>query len=532
MPEGQHKHKLRTVHLPKVFSFAFLALLAVDIQAKQPTNVLLIMSDNQSAELIGSYGNAEIRTPNIDRLATQGIKFNNAFSVNGVCSPTRATLLTGLIPSQTGIHVALPREETVAGWSAIEEFRSLPQTLSEAGYNTGLIGKYHLGNHSKAQLGFKYWLTLTSGHTTSFHDVSVIENGKQYIVKEHLTDFWTNKAVTFLEEQKEQEKPFFLFLSYNGPYMLPPTVNMEPRNRHAAYYKKNTPTMPQEPVHPYLKNWAKGLRSPTADMVQEGTTAWKAIEALNNKTAMVNAASETQMVDDGVGTVMDTLKKLGLDKDTLVIYTSDQGASYGQHGLWGNTSWSFPFTAYDINMHTPLIFRHPGSIKKGLQQESIISQYDIFPTLLDYLNLDQLEIANTPGKSFTPMLQGKRVKNWQNTAFFEFVTVRVIRTPDWKYMKRLDDHEPNSLYDLNNDPQEQVNLIADPLYAGVITDHDTKLTDFFATYANEKYDLWKGGTGKGILLGRYYGRNDVFSSRFSDWKPPFVEKAKKAFTDL
>ena len=499
--------------------------------AETRPNVILILSDNQSSTLLGTYGNEEVKTPNIDRLAQEGIRFNNAFAVNGVCSPTRATLLTGLIPSQTGIHVALPSDIDVPGWSGIEEFRSLPQTLSEAGYNTGLVGKYHLGMPQTPQLGFEYWVTFPSGHTTTFYDQTVIDNGETYVVAEHLTDFWTEKAVDFLSRQS-QDQPFFLYLAYNGPYNLPPTVTMEPKNRHAAYYTEHTPAMPQEKIHPYLKNWAQGGRGPTSLMVKEGTTAWTAIEALNNRTAMINAASETAMVDDGVGVILRKLKELGLDHNTIVIYTSDQGASYGHHGLFGNTSWSFPFTAHNVNMQIPLLVRHPGRIPSGIETDRIINQFDLFPTLLEYLGMGDKSIANTPGKDFSPLLLGNDVAAWDDTAFFEFVTVRVIRTPEWKYMKRLDDDEPNTLYHLGNDPEERVNLVDDPAYADVVNELDRRLTAFFDRYGNDAYDLWQGGTAKGILLQKYYGRNDIFSSRFPDWKEPSLEKAEHVFTDL
>ncbi len=499
--------------------------------AETRPNVILILSDNQSSTLLGTYGNEEVKTPNIDRLAQEGIRFNNAFAVNGVCSPTRATLLTGLIPSQTGIHVALPSDIDVPGWSGIEEFRSLPQTLSEAGYSTGLVGKYHLGMPQTPQLGFEYWVTFPSGHTTTFYDQTVIDNGETYVVAEHLTDFWTEKAVDFLSRQS-QDQPFFLYLAYNGPYNLPPTVTMEPKNRHAAYYTEHTPAMPQEKIHPYLKNWAQGGRGPTSLMVKEGTTAWTAIEALNNRTAMINAASETAMVDDGVGVILHKLKELGLDHNTIVIYTSDQGASYGHHGLFGNTSWSFPFTAHNVNMQIPLLVRHPGRIPPGIETDRIINQFDLFPTLLEYLGMGDKSIANTPGKDFSPLLLGNDVAAWDDTAFFEFVTVRVIRTPEWKYMKRLDDDEPNTLYHLGNDPEERVNLVDEPAYADVINELDRRLTAFFDSYGNDAYDLWQGGTAKGILLQKYYGRNDIFSSRFPDWKEPSLEKAEHVFSDL
>ena len=514
-------------------AMALFSLAPATATADSRPNIVLILSDNQGHSLIGAYGNDEIKTPNIDRLAARGMQFNHAFAVNGVCSPTRATLLTGLIPSQTGIHVALPSDLDVPDWSGVEEFRSLPQTLSEAGYNTGLVGKYHLGMPQRPQLGFQYWVTFPSGHTTTFYDQQVIDNGNEYQVSGHLTDFWTEKATHFLSQQKKG-KPFFLYLAYNGPYNLPPTVTMEPRSRHAAYYRQRTPSMPQEKIHPYLKKWAqgKGIRTPTQLMLKEGTTAWTAIEALNNKVAMINIAAETTMVDDGVGKVTQALEELGLAENTLVIYTSDQGASYGHHGLFGNTSWSFPFTVHNVNMQVPLIFNHPGHIPPGLRSDRVINQFDIFPTLLDYLGMGAVEIANSPGKSFAPLLRGGDVEDWDDAAYFEFVTVRAVRTPQWKYMKRLDREEPDTLHQLEQDPGETNNLAQDPAYGEVVKQLDEKLTRFFDAYGDEKYDLWRGGTAKGILLEKYYGRDDIFRDRFPGWETPSLKKAERVFTDL
>jgi len=485
-------------------------------------NIVLIVSDNQSQTLLGTYGNSEILTPNIDRLAAEGIKYKQAFSVSGVCSPTRATLLTGLLPSQTGVHVALPTHVDVDHWSAIEEFRNLPQTLKDAGYRTALVGKYHLGAHEEPQLGFDFWVTFPGGHTTTFYNETVIDNGKTYRSPEHLTDFWTRRAVDFISQQSAAQ-PFFLLLTYNGPYMLPPTVTMEPNNRYAAYYQQHPPSFPQEPVHPFLKTWATG-RGPSGLMVREGTTAWTAIEALNNKTAIVNTASETAMVDEGVGRVLDALKTQKLGGDTLVVYTSDQGASYGHHGLWGNTSWSFPFAAYNINMQVPLIFRHPEHIPGGVEIDIMVSQVDFLPTLFDYIGLNDLEIANSPGKSFAASLHGEKTE-WNNTVFFEFATVRAIETSKWKYVRRFPPTDPRELYDLEADAGETVNLIDSPTHAEIVAALDKRLTAYFDEHADPKYDLWHGGTAKGRLLEEHYGRDDIFSDRFPDWRPPFVEKA-------
>jgi arylsulfatase A-like enzyme len=462
--------------------YALLTLLLVAdacIAANFP-NIVLIVSDNQSQTLLGTYGNNDILTPNIDRLAAEGIKYNRAFAINGVCSPTRATLLTGLLPSQTGVHVALPMDVDVDNWSAIEEFRNLPQTLKDAGYRT------------------------------------------TYRTPDHLTDFWTRRAVDFITQQSA-DRPFFLLLTYNGPYMLPPTVTMEPNNRYAAHYQLHTPSFPQEPVHPFLKTWATG-RGPSGLMVREGTTAWTAIEALNNKTAMVNTASETAMVDEGVGKVLDALQHQGLQSDTLVVYTSDQGASYGHHGLWGNTSWSFPFAAYNINMQVPLIFRHLDRIPGGIVTDIMVSQVDFLPTLFDFIGMDDIEIANSPGKSYAASLQGEKIE-WDDTVFFEFATVRAIETPKWKYVRRFPPTDPRELYDLESDSDETVNLIDLPAHAEIVAALDQSLGAYFDRYADPKYDLWHGGTAKGRLLEEHYGRDDIFSERFPDWKPPFVEKA-------
>ena len=126
-------------------------------------NVVVILVDNVPAKLVGAYGNRHVKTSNIDQLAAEGLTLENAFANSGVCSPTRATLLTGLLPSQTGVHNALPSDVAIENWSAVGEYRSLPQTLNDAGYRTGLVGKYHLGAPDRPQMGFDSWVTFASG---------------------------------------------------------------------------------------------------------------------------------------------------------------------------------------------------------------------------------------------------------------------------------------------------------------------------------------------------------------------------------
>ena len=188
--------------------------------ARRP-NVVFILTDNHGAWTLGCYGNPDIKTPHIDRLAQEGIRFTRAFSSNAVCSPTRATYLTGLIPSQHGVHCYLGGNEAQMGpnaYSTIEEFRTLPEILAEQGYVCGLTGKWHLGKNMHPQEGFSYWITMPHGHTSTFYNAKVIENGKVRTEPEYLTDLWTKHAVKFIEQNKD--RPFFLFLPYNGPYGL------------------------------------------------------------------------------------------------------------------------------------------------------------------------------------------------------------------------------------------------------------------------------------------------------------------------
>jgi len=499
---------------------------SVDAVAGDHTNLLLIVTDNQSPGLLGAYGNDDILTPNIDSLAADGLLFEQAYATSGVCSPTRATLLTGLLPSQTGVHNGLPGRYEVADWSAVAEFRNLPQTLADAGYRTGMVGKYHLGAHENPQLGFEYWVTFRGGHTESFVDVEVTDNGETLNVADlgvHITDYWTQRSVDFIEDQ-DADEPFFLMVSYNGPYILPPTVNEPPRNRHAGYYAENPPAMPQFPVHAYLREWAKTVRMPVD--VPGGTYAWAAIDALNNQQAMNEIASEMTMVDDGVGALLAALERRGLAEDTLVVFLSDQGSAYGQLGLWGNSSWGAPAPAYRANMQIPLIVRQPGNIPAGETNSLLIDEFDLFPTLLDYLGLGDLEIANTPGHSFARALTGAPLA-WEDMVIFEYIDTRVIQTRDWKFTKRFL-AEPNELYDLARDPGETRNLVDDPEYARIVAELDARLTEFFDRYADPRFDIWRGGTAKATLF--YGGRNDRFADYFPGWTPPFTEKAAP-FTD-
>ena len=216
-------------------------------------NIIFILTDNQAQAALGVYGNLDVKTPNIDRLASEGILFNNVFAANGMCSPTRATLMTGLLPSQHGVHNWLDDhnlEDWPENWSVVEEFRTLPLTLQNRGYDTAMIGKWHLGQPWEPSIGYEHWVTFTYGHTLDFWNNNVIDNGNQYDVKgKHIVDFFTDKAVEYIESH-DGKNPFYLQLNYDGPYTLPPTNFGPAKNQfYSDYDGMEFQSMPHEPVH-------------------------------------------------------------------------------------------------------------------------------------------------------------------------------------------------------------------------------------------------------------------------------------------
>jgi arylsulfatase A-like enzyme len=457
--------------------------------ASRPPNVVLILTDNQAARTLGCYGNTDIRTPHIDRLAREGMLFERCFASNAVCSPTRATLLTGLIPSQHGVHSYLTAGGAQMGpqaYDTIAEFRSLSEILAENGYTCGLVGKWHLGDNRHPQDGFTTWITTPHGHTRTFHNADVIQNGRVRREPQYLTEFWTDHAVKFIDDNTQ--RPFFLYLAYNGPYGLGESMLAPETNRHTEYYAdKELKSFPRETMHP----WQHGNK-----------------QLLNNVDATRRYAAEISAIDDGVGRILAALEANKIDDDTLFIFTADQGLATGQNGLWAMGDHTRPLTAYDPMTHVPLIYRHPGKIHPGGRTNILVSNYDFLPTILDYLAGDCPNFAQSakqngtvplyktsPGRTYYNTLHSNPEPNWDNTVFFEYETTRSIRTENWKLITRFP-NGPHELYNLNTDPNERHNLIDQPQHAAQQNDLQARLEEFFVTYADPKYDLTKSGVSK------------------------------------
>jgi arylsulfatase A-like enzyme len=446
-------------------------------------NVVFILTDNQGAWSLGCYGNPDIRTPHIDRLAKEGLRFTRALSSNPVCSPTRATFLTGLIPSQHGVHSFLDPKFMMGpeAYNTVDEFTSLGEILRDAGYVCGLSGKWHLGANLTASEGFspEFWTTKPDGSTREFYDQPIIERGEVRNEAGYTTDLWTRRGIEFIEANRE--RPFFLFLAYNGPYSLGSLMLNRAKNRHAETYRDQPfPSFPRDAMHP----WQHHNK-----------------EFHNQQIAIERVAAETSGVDDGVGEIMGTLKRLGLDENTLVIYAADQGWMGGQNGLWGMGDHTRPVGAHELMMQIPLIFRQPSRVRADATCDRLISNYDFLPTVLGHLGLsDKLPTKpKLPGRDFSPMLSGSPADSsfdeQTNAVFYEFETCRAVRAERWKLVLRHPDG-PHELYDMQADPRERFNRYGQPGTDAITNELRAKLDEFFNTYVDPQYDVWKNGRSK------------------------------------
>jgi len=450
--------------------------------AAQRPNVVFILTDNHGAWTLGCYGNQDIRTPNIDRLAKGGMQFMRAMSSNPVCSPTRATYLTGLMPSQHGVHSFLDNKYMMGpeAYYTLKEFETLPGILHSEGYVCGLSGKWHLGANMTPLDGFSKWVTMVRGSTSNFYEDPIIHDGEVKKTPKYMTDLWTDHAVDYIEQNKENEKPFFLYLAYNGPYCLGPLLLREARNRHAAYYAdKELSSFPRDSMHPWQYNNK---------------------DYHNNLVSIRRVAAEVSAVDDGVGDVMAALKANGLDDNTIIVFAGDQGWMGGQNGFFGMGDHTRPIAAHDLMMQVPLIFHHPQGIQPG-KTDMLVSNTDFLPSLLDHLGLAH-RIPKKPrlsGRSFAAALHGQPLE-WETKMAYEMEGCRSFRTEEWKYVARREPTGPTELYDMVNDPHERFNLYGQPAHADIQQSMAMKLDAFFAQYADPQYDIWNGGRSKARRL--------------------------------
>jgi choline-sulfatase len=451
-------------------------------------NVLFILTDDQGIWAAGCYGNPEIRTPNIDRIAAAGMRFDNFFVATPVCSPSRATFLTGRISSQHGVHDWI-REGNVGVDAAayLQGEVAYTDVLAAHGWTCGISGKWHLGYSQLVQHGFSHWYVHEKGGGP-YNDALMVRNGELITEPGYVTNAITNDALAFMERQAGAENPFYLSVHYTAPHS-PWTGH--PQDIVDSYDDCLFDSCPQEEIHP----WAVGQQ------LSE--------DCLNDRDMLKGYFAAVTAMDLDIGRLLDKLEELGVRENTLVVFVSDNGYSCGHHGFWGKGNGTFPLNMYENSIKVPFLLSHPGRIPAGALQTAMVSAYDFMPTLLDYLGLPLPEGRNLPGESVLPSWLGEEDAGRDNVVIYdEYGGTRMIRTQEWKYVHRYPDG-PHELYDLVGDADERHNLAADPVQASRIAELKETLEQWFARYAEVERDgRLFAVSGKGQLRPVGLGRED------------------------
>ncbi len=480
----------------------FLLLLSAATSAQQP-NIIYIMSDDHDADAISAYSKKLIQTPNIDRLAKEGIKFNNAFVGNSICGPARATLLTGQHSHKNGVIDNRKRFDSSR--------MSMPKLLQAAGYQTAVIGKWHLHSYPA---GFDYWKILP-GQGLYVNPRLIEMTGDTITQQGYATDVITDETIKWLE-QRDKSKPFVLLLHHKAPhrYFFPDlkyleafhtktypepatlyadTINRgsawhiqtmsilrdmqlcsdlkvdpayvmdipeyKPDSTQIAYYKAIMNRVPEKQRIRYKEIYAE-----RGKLLRELRPTGKELLKYKYQWYIQDFLACVASVDENVGRILDYLDQKNLTKSTAVLYTSDQGFYLGENG------WFDKRFAYDVSMQTPLLMRWPGQIKPGSVTNSMVQNIDYAPTILD--------IAGVPvpgwmqGLSLKQLVTNKKKtlnRNYLYYHYYEFVRDHTViphlavRGTRYKliYFYTVNEWE---LYDLKTDPQEQKNLIKNPAY--------------------------------------------------------------------
>lgn len=467
-------------------------------------NIVVIISDDHGYWALGASGNKEVQTPNLDRIAHEGVRFTNCFCASPVCSPARASLFTGKIPSQHGVHDWISRghanEEDASDRLKVEMYKEevepkfswvtnqlkgdravnyleghtcFTQVLADAGYTCGLSGKWHLGDSGNPQAGFSYWQTIALGGD-HYYNAAVMQGDKFDILPEgeYLTDYITDRALNFLEEQKDNEAPFYLSVHYTAPH-APWDRGEHPKEFYDLYEDCPFESVEDAPGHPW--GGYKGYTKEQMKTVKENS--------LKGYYAAISA------MDKGIGEILDYLDEKGLTEDTIIFFTGDNGMSMGHHGIIGKGNGTFPMNMYDTAVKVPALLRYPRALKGGQVKNELISHYDIVPTILDYFSFEHnIDISTLPGRSFLPILKSETlVDQGEIVIMDEYGPTRMIRTNEWKYIHRYPYGE-HELYNLVNDPDEKVNLVNHPDYQGKKEELFAKLENWYYKYADPRVD--------------------------------------------
>jgi N-acetylglucosamine-6-sulfatase len=435
----------------------------------------VVLVDDLRWDEFGAAGHPYLETPSIDRLTAEGAWFANSFHAVPLCSPNRATLLTGQFPSRHGII------DNVARSLASHRLETFPRALQAAGYRTAFLGKWHMGNDPTPRPGFDYWVAMP-GQGRSVNP-EVFEEGRLHEVAGYTTDLLTDRAIGFIE--RERERPFLVYLAHKAVH--PDLVQRDdgsvdpesdqgyiPAPRHQGRYRDRT--YPRRGNQADLRADLAGKptvrqalarlpgRSDSGPAGHAGAP-WTGEETIRRRAEMILA------VDEGLGRIMATLDSLGILDRTVIVLSSDNGFFFGEHGL--TTERRLP---YEESIRNPLLMRYPPRIPAGSRPTGMALTVDLAPTLLEFAGVPVG--AQIQGRSLVPLFTGAP-PGWRESVLVEFYTnenpfphlldldYRALRTARYKYIHWIQYPEQDELYDLTRDSLEVRNLADDPALAGV-----------------------------------------------------------------
>lgn len=437
-------------------------------------NILYIMADDHASHAISAYGSIINRTPNIDRIAGGGMRMTNCFCTNSICTPSRGAILTGQYSHRNGIYTLNdqvdPKRDNVA------------KELQTAGYQTGMIGKWHLGTDPA---GFDYWNILPGQGVYYDPDFIAKDGRKKY--SGYCTDIIGDLSLEFLK-QRDKKRPFFLMSHHKAPHRP-----WQPGPKYAHLFDGQTIPEPDN-LYDHYEGKPKSVGAVTMKVGEDmdiktdlktekpAGLAGDALRKWAYQLYIKDYLRCIRSVDDNVGRLLDYLDSEGLAKNTIVIYTSDQGFFLGDHG------WFDKRLMYEESLRMPFLVRFPGIIRPGSVSDAMVLNIDFAETFLDYAGLKPP--PEMQGRSFRTILEGHRPRNWRTSMYYRYWMHNTsdhhvpahygIRTKRWKliyyYGKPLGmkganppDTEPDwELFDMEKDPREMHNLYHDPKYSGIV----------------------------------------------------------------
>lgn len=464
------------------------------------TNILFIMTDDHTVQEMSCYGSDMPPTPNLDRIAAAGTRFDRAFCTNALCAPSRATVLTGAFSHVHGIRGNSEGAEEIEQLST--DVPTFPERLQAAGYRTGLVGKYHIRQNPR---GFDHW-TVHPGQGEYFDPV-FIDNGVERTIPGYATDITGDLALEFLDDVPE-ETPFCLVYQFKAPHRP-----FTPAPRHADLFADVEPTRPATYDDDYATRSLAGLAE---DMrfdvslapdyegeIPDGLSADQRRDWIFRRFRQDRWRTIVG-VDENVGRVLDWLDASGRADDTLVIYTSDHGYFLGDHG------WYDKRFMYEPSLQVPLVACCPGRAPSGIVTDRLVMNVDICPTILDAAGIDMPETVQ--GQSLMPLLRDEPI-DWRSCVYYAyhedswrfrdrsaddmsepgfayFTPHRVsphrgVRTERYKLIEYVaEGPDAWELFDLADDPDELTNRYNDPAMAGVVTEMTQRLRTLQSQYGD------------------------------------------------